>query len=385
MATIPKPIPLKDGTVRFRVRFRTSKGANPLSKTFDTANGAQRFADLVDAVGGTAALQALDATVNADRGRTMQTAFDDMIQSMRADNTGGSISTTQSRAAHWLPILGPYPVAAVTETMIRSWVETRRKDPGRYGGTIARDTLNNELAILRATMRREVKRGTIRINPAEDVKIPRDMPRMHEPVFLTQDQLSDLWAAVPDKWRLLVQVTSGTGLRFGEVTCLSVQSVDLRSNPPRINVTQAWKVDGVGGVYKGTPKSGKSRSVSLPRSLVQPLRDHIRDRRLTGDDLLWSGRDGDALPTSSWWKVWDKAVRRADLGVRPHFHDLRHTHASMLIAANVPMKVISERLGHSSIKITMDVYGHLQPDAAIAAADTVDQVMFGAPTALPAA
>ena len=385
MTTTPKPIPLKDGTVRFRVRFRTEKGTNPLSKTFDTADAAQRFADLVDAVGGAAALQALNATVSADRGRTMQTAFDEMIEAKRSDNTGGSIRSAKIRGAHWLPMLGPYPVTAVTEQLVRSWLSKRRKDPGRYGGTIAWSTIDNDLVNLRMVLHREVKRGTIRTNPAEDVKVPKDAPRHHQPVFLTPDQLSDLWAAVPDEWRLLVQVASGTGIRWGEVSCLKAQSLDLHSEPPTIHITSAWKQGEDGRLYEGPPKNGKSRTVSLPHSLVAPLREHVRDRKLSGEDLLWSAEDGGPLSSSRWWGIWDKSVRDANLGVRPHFHDLRHTHASMLIAAGVPMKVISERLGHSSIGITMDVYGHLQPDAAIKAAATVDRVMFGATNALPAA
>ena len=385
MATIPKPVPLKDGTVKFRVRFRTEKGTNQLSKTFDSAGAAQRFADLVDAVGGAAALQALEATIGADRSRTMQTAFDDMLESMRSDNTGGSIRDTKNRARHWLATLGPYPVAAITEKNITQWIGQRRREPGRHGGTIAKSTMSNELGTLRSVLRREVKRGTIRVNPAEDVKIPRDMPRKHEPVFLTMAQVVALWAALPEPWRLMVQVTSGTGLRWGEVTRLDVQSLKLDHEPPEVHVTRAWKRDEFGKLYDGTPKSGKSRAVSLPHSLVAPLRAHIEKHHLHGDDLLWSRADGSALVEGAWWKTWDRAIKKSDIGVRPRFHDLRHTHASMLIAAGTPMKVISERLGHKSISITMDLYGHLQPDSAIKAAATVDQVMFGAPKALPAA
>ena len=61
-------------------------------------------------------------------------------------------------------------------------------------------------------------------------------------------------------------------------------------------------------------------------------------------------------------RVWKPAVTAAELVPAPRFHDLRHTHVALLIAAGVPMKAISERLGHTSIVITMDRYGHLQPD-----------------------
>ena len=63
------------------------------------------------------------------------------------------------------------------------------------------------------------------------------------------------------------------------------------------------------------------------------------------------------------WRIWSKAVEDAKLGKKPRIHDLRHSHASWLIAAGVPLPVIQRRMGHESIQTTVDVYGHLAPDA----------------------
>ncbi len=379
MATIPKVITRADGTLRWRVRFRTTPGANPLSRTFDTPAGAATFASMVDAVGGEAALQALDATLGGDATRTLATAFEDMLTDKESTVTGGSIRSIRDRASHWLPTLGPIPVIAITEATIRGWLTQRRRTPGRFGSTIARSTLENELAPLRATLRREVRIGTIRINPAEDVKPPRDAPTRREPVFLTHAQQTALVAAVPTPWRLMVLLTLATGLRWGEVTALRPRDLALEGNPPAVRVTRAWKRQEDLSVKIGPPKSGRPRTVSLPRSIVPQLRADIRDREIGPDDLMWTLPSGGPLIMGAWWRHWNKAITDSGIGVRPRFHDLRHTHASMLIAANTPMKVISERLGHSSITITIDLYGHLEPDAAIKAAATVDQLMFGAP------
>lgn len=383
MSTTPKAVQRRDGTTVWRVRFRVEKNANPRSKTFEGeggAEGAARFAAMIDAVGGKAALAALEATSGADITRTMRTAFEEMLTDREATVTGGTIRATRDRARRWLAVLGAYPVVGVTEKTILGWLSQRRRDPGRFGGTVAKNTLNNELMTLRSTLRREVRLGTIRVNPAEDVKVPRDAPATHDPVFLTQAQQVELWEAFSDPWRLLVQLTVATGMRWGEVTALRPRDLALDGNPPAVRVTRAWKRQEDLSFRIGPPKNGRARTVSLPRSIVQPLRDHIAHRRIGAEDLMWTNRDGGQLVMGTWWHVWDHAVTASKIGVRPHFHDLRHTHASMLIAAGVPMKVISERLGHSSITITIDLYGHLEPDAAIKAAATVDRIMFGAPT-----
>ncbi|WP_332108741.1 site-specific integrase [Rhodococcus pyridinivorans] len=133
---------------------------------------------------------------------------------------------------------------------------------------------------------------------------------------------------------------------------------------------------------------GKTRVVPIPPPLRDALAALAAERTEAGafnpQLYVWPGPEGADQPMSwgrdfylKWWKA---AVAKAGLPSALRFHDMRHTCAALLIAANVPAKAIQAHLGHSSFKITMDTYGHLYEDAS----DTVANAM-GAAFAAPAA
>jgi len=125
----------------------------------------------------------------------------------------------------------------------------------------------------------------------------------------------------------------------------------------RLHVDQTL-VDVNGTLSVGQPKTrGSRRTLSLPQPVLAALAAHLADR--TGE-LVFTSPDGQPLRRSNFHgRVWTPAVRAAGLVPPPRFHDLRHTHVALLIAAGVPVKAIQERLGHASIVMTMDRYGHL--------------------------
>lgn len=112
------------------------------------------------------------------------------------------------------------------------------------------------------------------------------------------------------------------------------------------------------------PKSGKSRIVPLPATAVEMLRELRRDRVRTTDAVptgyLFPAPDGRAWAPDNASDQFRKHVKRAKIA-GASFHSLRHTHASLLLAAGVHPKVVQERLGHSTIAITMDLYSHTTP------------------------
>ncbi|HEX4187244.1 MAG TPA: site-specific integrase [Solirubrobacteraceae bacterium] len=195
-------------------------------------------------------------------------------------------------------------------------------------------------------------------------------------MFLSSDQVRLLAEAMPtDTDRLLVYTAAYTGLRAGELAALRVRDVDLLRGT--IHVHRALKsVDGPAdnrGPVFGGPKTGKTRTVTLPRFLKAMLKDHLA-RPLPG------GNGPDALifcnPMGGIWRhglfmrrVWQPTIRgdkrRKIAPALPQelhglrFHDLRHTMASLLIAQGAHPKVIQDRLGHASITTTMNRYGHL--------------------------
>lgn len=220
--------------------------------------------------------------------------------------------------------------------------------------------------------------------------------RTEEMVFMTPSEFGTVLANVLDEYRPLTRLLAGTGLRFGEATALLVRDVDLLDRKA-LTVTKAWKRTGTSEYVVGEPKTPRSRrTLSLPPELVELLIPLVSGRR--GDELLFASHGG-RLPHSEFYKRgWAPAIARSRvcdshyapqrdkrgkrprlplnchcagvLDKSPRIHDIRHSHASWLIAAGVPLPAISRRLGHSSISITVDRYGHLDPsmDAQVNAA-----------------
>ena len=175
-------------------------------------------------------------------------------------------------------------------------------------------------------------------------------------------EFGTLRGLLPERWQPFATVLAGSGLRFGEAVALTVGDVDLLGVTPAVKVTKALQRI-PGGFEVGPPKTRRSRrTVSLSNDLVDVLAPLVTRSR---DELLVIGPTGARVHHSnSYNRAWRPATVAFEelAGRRPRIHDLRHSHASWLIAAGVPLPAIRDRLGHESINTTVDVYGHLMPD-----------------------
>ena len=146
--------------------------------------------------------------------------------------------------------------------------------------------------------------------------------------------------------------------------------------------TSQW-ITGEGVSFK-PPKTHRSRRpVSLSDAVVEALRSHrlvqLSERLLLGpayddQDLVFATRTGTPINPSNVSRAWRSTLEKAGLTHR-RFHDLRHTHATFLMAQGVHPKVVSERLGHSTVGITLDVYSHLMPGIQDEAAKRIDSAL----------
>jgi len=167
------------------------------------------------------------------------------------------------------------------------------------------------------------------------------------------------------------------GLRRGEILALRWRDIDLTGKS--ISVTRSAEQTKEGIRYKET-KSGRSRTVALSNGTVEDLKSH---RARQAEELLRLGirphedsfvvaqYDGRPLQPRSLTHEWMRLIKKTALP-RIRFHDLRHTHASQMLAAGVHPKIASERLGHSTIGITLDLYSHVMPGMQADAAEQVD-------------
>lgn len=175
------------------------------------------------------------------------------------------------------------------------------------------------------------------------------------------------------------------GLRRGEILALRWRHVELGDNRRQIAVMESAEQTKEGIRYKET-KSGRSRTVALSSTVLAELKAHRARQaeeqlrlglRPDSDSFVVAQVDGSPIQPRSLTHEWVRLISKTTLP-RIRFHDLRHTHASQMLSAGVHPKIASERLGHSSIGITLDLYSHVMPGMQADAAEQVDAAIRGA-------
>jgi integrase len=209
-----------------------------------------------------------------------------------------------------------------------------------------------------------VQDGRVARNAARGVRLPKLAKT--EKRFLTHDQVRNL-ADAAGPYRLVVLLLAYCGLRWGELAALRVRRVDLM----RCRLTVAEALTEVRGrlVWR-TPKSHQVRSVPIPRFLVDELMAHLAGR--DPDALVVLGPRGGVLRNLNFRRDhFDPAATAAGLnGMTPH--ELRHTAASLAVAAGANVKAVQRMLGHASAAMTLDVYAGLFDDDLDGVADRMD-------------
>lgn len=272
-----------------------------------------------------------------------------------------------------LPEFGSVPLAAIDHGVVQRYVDrltsTRDEDANPVH---APGTIRNIYAVLRTALARAVRGGLIHANPCVSIDLPR--ARREEMLFLTAEQVRLLAEKIDAQYRVLIYVAAWCGLRAGELAGLRWGDVDLIRGV--VHVRRSVR-DVNGKLVIGDLKTANSRrTVSLPAFLVTMLREHLTSPHTGGtspDDNVFVMKSGAPLRMGL---VYGRYFRRAVAGWTDgrgkhhpgalpaalhglRFHDLRHTCVALSVAAGAHPKLISARLGHSSITVTLDRYGHL--------------------------
>jgi integrase len=254
--------------------------------------------------------------------------------------------------AHVIPAFAGYQLRHVDRMAVEEWVaDLQASGLGPSGIRQARQVLNSMLTLA-------VDAGYLPSNPVEGVRTPRQPePSMR---FLDTDQVEQLATSIREPYGTLVYLLAYGGLRWGEAAALRRRRCDLLRS--RIEVAES--VSDVGGeLYYGSTKNHRSRIVGIPGFLRDLLAEHLaRHVPSNRDALVFTSPLGAPLRNSNFRRqVWYPAVEQAGLPNGLRIHDLRHTCASLLIAAGANPKAVQLHLGHSSITVTMDRYTHLFP------------------------
>lgn len=285
---------------------------------------------------------------------------------------------------HFSSTLGGLPVKAVTQVDVIQWIRYMQNKDNGHGEPLSAKTIANQHGLLSAAMRRAHNAGEIEINPCAGVDLPEDDRTEEIMRFMTVQESYDVVMAMPPRYRGFMAFLRGTGARFSEATALKGSDFKLDAEQPIVRIEKAHKLGGEDQPsYVGKPKTKKSRrTVSLPPSLVEYIRPSVEKAGPKG--IVFVTSYGGRIRHSTFHEFWKKALD--DLGYpkdeRPRMHDMRHTHASIMLAGRMDIYELSRRLGHESIQTTVDRYSHLLPDAHFRAAKIAEE-SFGALPAPP--
>ncbi|MGH9120731.1 MAG: tyrosine-type recombinase/integrase [Acidimicrobiales bacterium] len=353
-----------DGQVRYEVRLRGTDGKER-SRTFRTKKDAERYERTQ--------LTAIEHGLWIDprAGKVTLEAWGTEWQRtvVHLRETTQRIYEANLRN-HIYPELGGIELGKLTPSMLRAWLAGLTTKVGRRGTPLAPASVSQAYRTLNRVLSAAVDDELLGRNPLRGVKPPQPKPEVMR--FLTHDEVATLAAEVDSRYRALVLVAAYTGLRAGELIGLRRKDVDLL----RRTITVVEQVQYIGGRHQVlTPKTAAGRrSVAVPSSVAQVLEEHLSGFAEPGPDgLVFPAPEGGYLRLENFRKrVWQPAVAKAGVGPL-RVHDLRHTCASLAIAAGADIKVLQRMLGHASAALTLDRYGHLFPGQAQSVADRLDE------------
>jgi integrase len=268
----------------------------------------------------------------------------------------------QALEDHVLPVLGSRKMNGITTADLQALVDrwsTEDQSPS---------TIRNSIKPLQAIYRRARAREGLAVNPTRDLELPA--PDAKEVEIIAPAVAAQLLDVLPAEDRALWATALYAGLRYGELRALRWSAVDLAGGS--IRVAESWD-----------PKEGaiapKTKNSQRTTPLPGLLRDYLMEHRIAAgeppvDALVFGDSKAKPFQAATIYRRADRAWEAQVLG-RLRLHQARHTYASFMIAAGVNAKALSSFMGHSSIKVTFDLYGHLMPGTEAEAAALLDSYL----------
>lgn len=245
--------------------------------------------------------------------------------------------------------------------------------------------------VLSSALTQAVKWRLLTVNPAKAVDLPKNTQLKEMHALTPEEATRFLDAAAMDRWGILFTFALVTGMRPGEILALRWRDVDFEAGTV---IVRRALVTLKGKHTFAEPKTARSRrTIPISASMVKDLQQHKADQaveRATAGacwedgDLVFASGDGTPLNERNLVQRHFKPIlEAAGLPKKVRMYDLRHTCATLLLSQEVNPKVVSERLGHASITLTLDTYTHVLPTMQREAADKLDALLFRRPGGQP--
>lgn len=281
------------------------------------------------------------------------------------------------------PVIGSIALTKIDASKLdHAWAKLLASGRRDSKGGLSPRTVHHCRRVMLTAMDQAVRWKMIPSNPVALTRPPK-IERAQMAAYGAPETAKMLAALEGSRMFIPALLASLCGLRRGEILALRWENVDLKAGS--VAIRQSAEQVGTEVRYK-EPKSGKARTVALSSTVVDEMKRH---RAAQAEEQLKLGIrpdarsfvvaqiDGKPLKPTSLTHEWTRLIAKTDLP-QIRFHDLRHSHATQLLAAGVHPKIASERLGHSTIGITLDLYSHVMPGMQANAAEQVDAAIKAA-------
>ena len=347
-----------DGTESFRGYYRDPDGRTRSAGTFTSTRAAMRAANKEQGKVGDGTW--LDPVLG-------KITFGDFVENVwfpsRHLEATTAVAYRSNLDKHFLPAFGNRPIGKILPSTIQEWVTTA------VAGGLSPRSVKKYHVMLSSIFKRAVRDRIIAFNPCEDTELPKIIARQTRTI--TPEEYRRILDAIPDRFKDLLVTDIQTGLRWGELIALRPRHVDflrrtITVQETIVEVSKKHSPTGQRMIVKAYPKNNKPRVLGVRQDLLDLLAARITRLGLGRDDLLFPSTEtagGNPLSRNTFrTRVWLPAIDKAQIDFQVRPHDLRHAHASWLLAGGADLKGVMDRMGHAQI-MTTQKYLHALPDA----------------------
>ena len=355
-----------DGDKRFVACYRDPEGRQRSAGTYSSRRAAERAGHREEA-------KVRDGAWH-DHSRG-QVTFADYVETVWLPSKQVETSTLAAYRSyldkHFIPTFGRRPMGKILPSEIQRWVTTALEEG------LSAASVRKYHTMLGSVFERAHRDRVVTFNPCAHTELPKVIKKKAR--TLTPTEYDTILASLPARHRLMVETAINTGLRWGELIALKPRHLDLIKRTLTVEETVVEvsiknSPTGARMLTKPYPKDNEARTIGLPADLVDQLTDAITTRHLGPGDLLFATREGTPISRNTFrTRVWLPAIKASGVDFDVRVHDLRHAHASWLLAGGSDLKSVMDRMGHAQITTTQK-YLHTLPDADAKNLDALNQI-----------
>lgn len=348
----------RDHKLRWQARYRDPSGREK-SRSFERRIDADRFLISVES----AKLDGGYVDPRAGRVTFQEYAEDWRGRQLWRESTAARIESDLRNNLY--PAIGSMALSAVRPSDLDVLVKS-------LAVRLAPSTVEGVYRLAATVFKSAIRDRLITVTPCVDVKLP-EKPRS-EVVPLTVDQVVELADLMPGRYRAMIVLGAGTGLRLSEALGLTLDRVEFLKR--KVNVDRQLVGVADGEPRFGPPKRAASnRVVPLPETVAVSLSHHLEKYGEGPDRLVFTNAKGRSIYRTSFSSIFRRAADEVGIARGDGFHELRHHYASLLISSGCSVTVVQKRLGHATAQETLDTYSHLWPDDDEKTEKAVDSVL----------